>query len=460
MKTISIKMKVTLWYTGLFISLLAVLFAVVYITTGKVVRINLEKHLEAEVYENARDVGYQRGSFDLDNINPVDHGVRISVYNDHGVLVGGTVPKNFPNLNFQDQVIQSVKIEQQDWAVFDFYFLAQGSEQQYYWVRGVISRSDSGEIGRQVIVSCALFFPLLALVAGFGGYWITKKSFQPVVKINEAAAKISNGGDLSRRIELKGDVKDEIYELAQTFDHMFKRLESSFDKERQFTSDASHELRTPISVIIAEAEYGLAQQTKPAKMVDSMQTILQQGKKMSQLIANLLLLSRVDNAKERMLFEKVDFSELTKFVLEEMRLEAEKKSINIESFIEPDIFIKADQTSLMRILINLISNAIKYGKVNGWIKISVYRQDSYIIGSIEDNGIGIAMENLPKIWNRFYQVNTARSAGDEHGTGLGLAMVKWMIEYHGGTITVDSKLGQGSTFVFRLPIEPEPCLKQ
>jgi hypothetical protein len=161
-----------------------------------------------------------------------------------------------------------------------------------------------------------------------------------------------------------------------------------------------------------------------------------------------------------MLFEKVDFSELTKFVQEEMRLEAEKKSIKIETFIEPDLFIKADQTSLMRILINLISNAIKYGKMNGWIKISVYKQDNYVVGSIEDNGIGIAMENLPKIWNRFYQVNTARSAGDEHGTGLGLAMVKWMIEYHGGTITVDSKLGRGSTFVFRLPIEPAPYVKQ
>ena len=121
--------------------------------------------------------------------------------------------------------------------------------------------------------------------------------------------------------------------------------------------------------------------------------------------------------------------------------------------IEENIFIKADQTLIMRMVINLITNAITYGKQGGWVKIRLYEEGTNVVGQIIDNGIGIAEQDQSKIWNRFYRVNTARTASAKDNTGLGLSMVKWIAEKHGGTVAVESKLGEGSVFTFTLPIK-------
>lgn len=305
-----------------------------------------------------------------------------------------------------------------------------------------------------LIVVTLISFPLLILIAAAGGYFITQRAFRPVQQMSDSASEIGDGKDLSKRINLQGSSKDEMYHLAQTFDKMFVRLETSFESEKQFTSDASHELRTPTSVIISQCEYALSQRNNPKEMEESLEVILRQSRKMSALISQLLLLARVDQEKHNTFqFECINMSELTEIVVEELSLMVQEASINITTNIEEDLFIKADQTLMMRLLMNLLTNAIAYSKANGTVNMQLFRDETNIIGKVSDNGIGISEQHIVKIWDRFYRVDAARTSSNNGNTGLGLSMVKWIIELHGGEITVESELGEGSTFTFKLPIE-------
>ena len=166
-------------------------------------------------------------------------------------MITGLVASGLPETPFADELLQKAGSDQQNWFVYDFYFKPRHAD-NFYWVRGTVPLSSAYAERDKILRPCALFFPLLVLLAALGGYWITKKAFRPVTRITEAAAQISSGSDLSKRIELEG-ADDEIDTLAKTFDGMFARLEDAFEAERQFTDDASHELRTPTSVITAQS---------------------------------------------------------------------------------------------------------------------------------------------------------------------------------------------------------------
>ncbi len=148
-------------------------------------------------------------------------------------------------------------------------------------------------------------------------------------------------------------------------------------------------------------------------------------------------------------------SELTEIVVEELSLMVQEASIDITINIEKDLFIKADQTLMMRLLMNLLTNAIAYSKASGTVNMQLFRDETNIIGKVSDNGIGISEQHITKIWDRFYRVDAARTSSNIGNTGLGLSMVKWIVELHGGEITVESELGEGSTFTFKLPIEKQ-----
>ena len=262
---------------------------------------------------------------------------------------------------------------------------------------------------------------------------------------------IQESSDLSQRIHLEtgGQTKDEIYHLAATFDRMLDRLENSFEAEKQFSNDASHELRTPIAVIMAQCEYSLKRDTSPEEIHSSLSVILDQSRKMSTLINQLLTLARADRGTAKLDFERINVSDITCMVALEQEALAEKRGITIHQEITPDLYADVDETLFMRLWINLISNSIKYGKEGGSIRVVLRASESRIIGQVIDDGIGISPEALPKIWDRFYQVNPSRSDGSS--SGLGLSMVKWIISAHNGDITADSVPGTGSRFTFSIP---------
>ena len=252
---------------------------------------------------------------------------------------------------------------------------------------------------------------------------------------------------MSRRIQL-GPGNDEIHTLANEFDHMFARLEASFEAEKQFSNDASHELRTPTAVILTQCEDALESNASPEELRAALRAIQRQGEKMAGLLSQLLLLARADNGSQKLRREPVDLSEMAAAVAEEQRELAAEKRITVTADIAPGLVVQGDETLLMRVLINLMENGIKYGREGGHLTLTLSGSETRVTGVVADDGIGIAAADLDKIWRRFWQADPARSRG---GAGLGLSMVKWIVEAHGGQITAASTLGRGTAFTFTLP---------
>ena len=217
-----------------------------------------------------------------------------------------------------------------------------------------------------------------------------------------------------------------------------------------FISNVSHELRTPISVILSECEYAEECVDNVDDFKEVVTSIKTQAVKMSKLVSELLMISRMDNNRLKLNFEDTDISELLTFVCEE-QVEIQTKKISLIQNIEPNIICKVDRLLITRLFINLISNAYQYSDENTKILVSLMRENNKVIFSVEDEGIGIAEEDIEKIWNRFYQVNPSRTSEDGSGSsGLGLSMVKWISDSHQGELNVTSTIGKGSTFSFIL----------
>jgi len=352
------------------------------------------------------------------------------------------VPAEFPDTALAAGELRGVGGEGAEWRVYDVNL----SVKDYggAWVRGVASLS-AAEGAMDTLLRLALFaLPGLVLIAAVGGWLITRRAFLPVRRIADTAESIGGSGDLSQRIGPPYG-RDEMGALARTFDGMFDRLERAFKKERQFTADASHELRTPMAVIMAQSEYGLEH---PGEAERSLNVVLKQSQKLSALLHQLLLLARADNKTARLNLETLELSELTELVIEQQQEFAQERGITLHAELQPGLTLRADETMLMRLLINLIQNAIRYGRTGGNVWVSLKKGGGAVVGRVRDDGIGIPKELQPRIWERFYQVEPSRS-GD--GSGLGLSMVKWIAEAHGGSVRVDSQPGEGSVFEFVLP---------
>ena len=271
-------------------------------------------------------------------------------------------------------------------------------------------------------------------------------------QIAQSAKEIGESGDLSRRLDI-GPGNDELHQLTDAFNNMFGRLEKSFEAERQFTSDASHELRTPTAVIMAQAEYGLELADNEDEYREALEVIKRQAERMNDLINRLLFFTRLDQGTEPVNMEEVNLSQLTSDICAEQQM-IKYSNITLSADIEPDIAAITDRNLFTRLLNNLCSNAYKYGKPDGSIKVSLKRLDDRAVLSVADDGIGISEENLEKIWNRFYQVEPSRNedAGGG-GIGLGLSMVKQIAVLLGGEVSVESTLGKGTIFSFSMRLK-------
>lgn len=455
MKRFSIKTRVTIWYVFFLVLLVCVIFASLIYTSNRLVQENIMGDLSAVVDDSTRDVKIEDGKLEIDDdIISYRDGIYVLVYRENNFIVTGTLPSGIQReIPFISGQVRKITDSGKEYYVYDR--LVSDDTYADIWIRGITS-ADLAESDPAVALMMKFFLislPLLILLAAIGGYYITKRAFQPVSQITDTASRIQASSDLTQRIRLDSEKhsKDEIYHLAATFDNMLDRLESSFEAEKQFSNDASHELRTPISVIMAQCEYSLKNKTSLEETQSSLNIILEQSKKMSALINQLLTLARADRGTARLEFEYLNISDITCMVALEQEEAAAKRNITIQQEIQPDLFAYVDETMFMRIWINLISNSIKYGKEGGFVRVILKQQQDRIIGQVIDDGIGISAEALPKIWDRFYQVNPARSDGSS--AGLGLSMVKWMVSAHKGEITADSVPGRGTRFTFTFPAE-------
>lgn len=289
-----------------------------------------------------------------------------------------------------------------------------------------------------------------ALTSVFLGYFTTKKMLSPINKVTETAREISSS-DLGRRLEVRGP-DDELKKLALTFNSMLNRLEKSFKRQKQFVSDASHELRTPISVIKGYVDL-LDRWGKEKEDVrdEAIEAIKKETANMKHLMENLLLLARGDDSE---LKKDEELFKINDFVVEIVKeFELMKKNTNIEVNAQKDIYFYGDQSLFKQLLRIFLDNAVKFSSQLGKIEIEIDKIDSQnFYFSVEDDGPGIAQADLPNVFDRFYQADKSRTRKENKGSGLGLAIAKQIIDSYNGNIDVESIEGKGTKFIVVLPL--------
>ncbi|MDD5093262.1 MAG: ATP-binding protein [Dehalococcoidia bacterium] len=292
----------------------------------------------------------------------------------------------------------------------------------------------------------------IALVLGGLIFLLNIQVFRPLRRMGVKMRAIS-GGDLTQRIGHQGS-ENEIGELANTFDRMLDQLQASFEREKRFTTDAAHELRTPLAALKGQIEVALSRYRSQEEYRDTLQDLQEEVDRLTRLSGDLLLLARLGQGRLQPRFERVDLSDLLGAIADQMRPSADLKGINLTEKVPPDITMQGDADHLIRLFLNLLDNAIKYTPPGGRVVLEAEATLERIRISVSDTGPGIPEEHLPFLFDRFYRVETARSR-DTGGAGLGLSIVYELARSHHGTIAVDSKPGQGTIFTVELPRNPQ-----
>ncbi len=449
MKKISAKLKLTLWTTSLMLSMAGILMTLMFSLSENIVLSSSKTQLSKIVSNNAEELEFDDGKLDLDDIDFFKEGVYTLIYTQEGELVSGSFPEYFITVPpFNDKQVSEITVDNTLYYIYDMLSPVEDYAHPM-WVRGVIAVDAVANATNNILLIALFLLPVIILFGAFTSYFIAKRTFKPIDKIVKTADEISENENLSLRINLDNE-SPEIQKLADTFDNMFERLEKSFENERQFTSDVSHELRTPIAVILAQCEYAIEENISLEDKQDALDTIQRQAYKTSKLISALLNLTRLDSGIEKVEFNEIDLSELTKEICMEQKLIA-PDGITFNDEISPNIKGKFDEPMFARLLNNLISNAFRYRKENGVVEIALYEKNNDIILSVKDNGIGISKEDQDRIWKRFYQVDTSRTSNEHSNMGLGLSMVKQIATLHHAKIELQSELGVGSTFTVIFP---------
>jgi two-component system, OmpR family, sensor kinase len=281
-----------------------------------------------------------------------------------------------------------------------------------------------------------------------GGWWISSRAIRPIADISATAAKIS-AGDLSQRIST-ADADSELGQLAGVLNATFARLDAAFAQQRQFTADAAHELRTPVSVMLTQTQTALNRERSGAEYRETLEACQRSAQRMRRLIESLLELARLDAGQEPL--KRMPFN-LSRIVLEGVELVrplAIERGVTIQVEAPPFDGL-GDAERMTQVITNLLTNAIQYSQPGGEVRIVARRQDGMAVLTVADTGHGIAPEDLPHVFERFYRGDKSRAASSGNA-GLGLAIAKAIVEAHSGTIEVASQSGVGTTFTVRLPV--------
>ena len=434
-KKVSLTFKITLWYTTFIVLLIGTLIGVTFFVSDSVAESSGKKKLVEEVTEI---------SSGEDSFTPFEDGVTLSVYDKDGNLIAGAIPRNFKVNEFSLGAISEYKDENNSKYL---YYDSETSSTRLgngKYVRGVIQVSNN-ITGWFLPIIILLGSPFVILVIMYGGYLIIRSSLRPVRDMTETADAIAKSNDLTKRIYIE-DGTDEVHKLGKVFNEMLETLENASKRERQFSSDVSHELRTPISVIMAESEYGAKYTDSVEDAKESFDVIERQSKRMTSMINQILELSRLDSRLE-VPKQEVKLSEKIKHILEDYKILFDNKNIKLSITIEEDISIYANEALIMRMIDNLLSNALKYAETE--VTVCLAKRNRIIL-EVADDGIGISDNEKKLIWDRFYKVDKSRTTTEDNSSGLGLSITKKILELHDGRIAVLDNKPKGTRFVVNL----------
>jgi signal transduction histidine kinase len=286
---------------------------------------------------------------------------------------------------------------------------------------------------------------LLALAVG---WWLVGRAIRPIDDISATAVKIA-AGDLAQRIDLE-DTENELGRLASVLNSTFARLEAAFAQQGQFTADAAHELRTPVSVILTQTQTALKRERDAADYRATLEACERSAQKMRRLLESLLELARLDAGQETMRLRPINLADTVRDCVELLQPLAQERQITIRSEL-PALELAGDPERLAQVFTNLLTNAIHYNKDGGEVRVTLEQQNDAAIVTVTDTGVGISAEDLPRIFERFYRADKSRS-GAAGRNGLGLAISRAVVEAHGGAIEVSSEPGVGTIFTVRLPV--------
>lgn len=448
-KRISISQKLTLAYSSILLSILIIFALLTFLSIRNFIIKDSESVLStnADVIYNYISNTENINKYSFNSIN-LSQGIYFSVYDENGSII-------YSNMGSTSQIKKRIDEKQAKHKEKDFQH-EDGiiSTNRMVSIKGknynIIVTKDFEDIGSNTEVITGIFVTTVILgtiVCFISGYFLTKKFLKPIKDVTETAKEIT-AKSLNKRIVTNG-VKDEIKDLADTFNSMIERLEKDFEKQRRFVSDASHELRTPLSVIYGHVNmlnrWGKNDSNQLEK---SLQTLKNETENMNKLIENLLYLAKGDNNVLNIKKEEFKVYILLKEVTDETMLN--HSQLEILYNCEPELKINADYNLLKQVIRILVDNSIKYSENYKQIMINAKEKDKYILIKVIDNGIGISEENISHIFDRFYRVDESRNKATG-GAGLGLSIAKQIVDFHNGKISIESKLEQGTKVSIYIP---------
>lgn len=447
MKPSSIKTRITLWITLLVVALFSLMLLFAWAVSSSVVQRTARQQLADTVRANAAFVslGDDGKLATAQGFAFSQGGVTSLVYSKTEALLAGQLPVGFSaSVPFENGALRTVEAAGADWYLLDLW-IAHGWEDGV-WLRGLMEVPDTAAAARNLLLAAAVALPLFVLAGALGSFWIVRRSLRGLDTVNAAAASIDEGKDLSLRI---GPVPggQELTRLAENFDGLLERLQRSFEAERRFTADASHELRTPVAVIKSACEYAEAFDETDEERRETLGMIRRQADKMTALIGHLLALTRLDQGTEPLRAVPLDLGRLARQTLGEQNCDPARLRLALAE----GVMVRGDEALLGRLVANLVDNAFKYGLPGGTVTVEVRAEGGEALLTVADEGPGIPAGQQEKIWRRFYQVDAAR--GDEQqGVGLGLSLVQRIAQLHGGRMTLESAEGAPSAFTLHLPL--------
>lgn len=280
-----------------------------------------------------------------------------------------------------------------------------------------------------------------------GGWWVATRAIRPVAEISATATKIASG-DLSQRIATE-DAESELGQLAAVLNSTFARLETAFAQQQQFTSDAAHELRTPVAVILTQVQSTLNKERSGAEYRETLEACQRAAQRMKRLIESLLELARFDAGQEQLKRVPVDLAAKTQECIELLQPLAAERRVKISPDLTAAI-CSGDPERLSQVVTNLLTNAVTYNRPDGEVRVTTAMQDGSVVLTVADSGVGIAAKDAPHVFKRFYRADQSRTASTGN-SGLGLAICKSIVTAHGGTLEFTSEPQRGTTFTLRLP---------
>lgn len=479
--SMGIRAQLTFWYTGVFTILIILFSLILYTTLQTSLASGVDTALQLRTQQIAGGIVYENGKITIQDVtgelpgldllttqgdpnatilaniqSNVDVGILVRVLDTEGRII-------YISPAFRALTLPSSSITQPLHGVPWQHNITTHTGQTVRMYSAALS--DNGKIFgvvqvgeslaqltntlQSITFALLITAPVVLLLSSLGSYWLAKRAFKPIHRLTRTAREIK-AGDLHQRVPVP-KAKDEVQALALTLNEMIARLDLAFTQQRRFVADASHEMRTPVAVLRSITEVALAHDLKQEEYIAVLRDINAETERFGQLINDLLVLARVDESQIVLDYEPVHLDLAAFDVAASLEPVAMERGISLQVEKMEQAIVLGDTARLILAMMGLVDNALTYTTAGGIVKINVTVCHSSTSFSVCDTGIGIAPEDIPHIFERFYRADPARSRA-AGGSGLGLAIVDWIVKAHAGSILVESQLAQGSTFTMTLPL--------